>query len=92
VYPIAPAWTVLLNLVIPHQIVREMARLQAKEILWVILNQKQLLDKRVLKIQGMFHEISKSSSQLAGKRLLLYCHQFPHGIFLVHWLIHDKIL
>jgi hypothetical protein len=58
----------------------------------VILNQKQLLDKRVLKIQGMFHEISKSSSQLAGKRLLLYCHQFPHGIFLVHWLIHDKIL
>jgi hypothetical protein len=59
-----------------------MARLQAKEILWVILNQKQLLDKRVLKIQGMFHEISKSSSQLAGKRLLLYCHQFHMAFFL----------
>jgi hypothetical protein len=34
----------------------------------VILNQKQLLDKRILKIQGMFHDISKSSSQLAGQK------------------------
>jgi hypothetical protein len=80
------------NLVIDHQIVRERARLQSKERLWMILNQKQLLDKRVLKMQGMFHDISKSSSQLAGKRLLLYCHQSPHGIFLVHRLIDYKIL
>jgi hypothetical protein len=41
-------------------------------------------------MQGMFHDTGKSSSQLGRKKLLLYCHQYPHVFFFINQLIQDR--